>query len=69
MTTPTPIFFNQLLISMNLYEHAKNQPVSSYCSREIVDLKILQYDWPRAFWSISQNFPKYEICPRIQQLI
>ena len=54
-TTPTPIFFSQLLISMNLYEHAKNQTFSLICSRDIVDLKILQPDWSRAFWLISQE--------------
>ena len=54
-TTPTPIFFSQLLISMNLYEHAKNQTFSLICSRDIVDLKILQSDWSRAFWPISQE--------------
>ena len=29
--------------------------VSSICSGEIVDLKILQSDWLRAFWPISQE--------------
>ena len=41
VTTPTPIFFNQLLFSMNLHQHAKNQTFSSFCSRNIVDLRIL----------------------------
>ena len=40
MTMPIPIFFNQLLISMNLYQHAKTLTFSSFCSRDIVDLKI-----------------------------
>ena len=40
---------------MNLYQHAKNQAFSSFCSRKIVDLKIMQSDWPRAFWIISQE--------------
>ena len=30
LTTPTPIFFNQLLISMNLHQHAKNQAFSLF---------------------------------------
>ena len=52
-------------------KHAKNQSFSSFCSRDIDDLKILQSDGLRAFWSISQEpeLPKYEICPSIQQLI
>ena len=40
---------------MNLYQHAKNETVSSICSGEIVDLKILQSDWLRAFRSTSQE--------------
>ena len=38
-----------------LIQHAKNQAFSSIYSRDIVDLKILQSDWQRAFWSISQE--------------
>ena len=47
--------FNQLLIFVNLYQHAKNEAVSSICFGEIVDLKILQSDWLREFWPISQE--------------
>ena len=54
-TPPTPIFFNQLLISMNLYHHTKTEACFSFCSRNIADLKILPSDWPREFWSISQE--------------
>ena len=45
----------------------KNQAISSFGSRDMVDLKILQSDWPRAFWPISQepDFPKYGIYARI----
>ena len=49
MTTPTPVLFIQLLITMNLYQHAKNQVFSSFCSRDMADLKILLSDSPRAF--------------------
>ena len=52
---PTPIFFNQFLISMNFYQQGKNQPLSSFYSRNIFDLKILQSDWLRAFWAIYQE--------------
>ena len=55
LTMPTPIFFNQLFILTNLHQHAKNQTISRFCSRDVVDLKILQYDWPRAFRAISQE--------------
>ena len=50
---PTPIFFNQLLISMNLYQNAKNRGFLSVLHRGIVDLKMLQPDWPIAFWNVS----------------
>ena len=35
---------------MNLCEPEKNQAFSSFCFRNILDLKILQSDWSRAFW-------------------
>ena len=55
---------------MNLYQHAKNETVSLTCSGETIDLKILQSDWLRAFWTISQElgFSKYRICGRTQQI-
>ena len=40
---------------MNLYQHAKNQGISSICSGYIFDLKILQPDWLRTFCPISQE--------------
>ena len=53
---------------MNLYQHAKNDAVLWICSG---DIKILQSDWLRAFWPISQekDFSKYRICARTQQII
>ena len=61
-TVATPIFdhihpklFNQLLISMNMYQHAKNHAISSFCCKDLIDLKILQSDWLRTFWFISQE--------------
>ena len=50
---------------MNLYQHAKNEAVSSICSGEMADLKMLQSDQLRAFWPISQkqDFPQiYDLC-------
>ena len=52
---PNQKIFDQLLIFVNLYQHTKNEAISSICSGEIVDLKILQSDWLRAFWPISQE--------------
>ena len=64
----TEKFLNQLLTFMNFYRHANNQTISSFCSRDIVDLKILQSDSPRTFWPISQkpNFPWiWDLCQAI----
>ena len=47
--------FDKLLTFVNLYQHAKNEAISSISSGEIVDLKILHSDWLRAFWPISQE--------------
>ena len=43
-----------------LYQYAKNEGVSLHCSGETADLKILQYDWLRAF--SNKIFPIYRIC-------
>ena len=40
---------------MNLHRYAKIQAISSFCSRDIVNLKIMQSDWSTAFWPISQE--------------
>ena len=40
---------------MNLYQHIKNLAISSICSRYIANLKILESDWSRTFWLISQK--------------
>ena len=42
--------FDQLLIFVKLYQHAKNEAASSICSGEMVDLKILQSEWLGVFW-------------------
>ena len=40
---------------MNLHKYAKNEALLSFCSRDMASLKILQSDWSRAFWPISQE--------------
>ena len=35
---------------MNFYQHAKHQAISSISSDGVFDLKILQFEWLRAFW-------------------
>ena len=61
LTMPNQKVFNQLLLFLNFYQHAKNEAVWSICSREIVDLKTLQSDWLRAFWPISQKKGFFQI--------
>ena len=55
LRTPTPKFFDQLLIFVILYLHAKNQAISLICSEDMVDWKILQSEWLRRFWPISRE--------------
>ena len=43
------------LIFINLFQHANNWAILSISSGDAADLKILQSDWLRAFWSISQE--------------
>ena len=56
---------------MNFYQNAKIEAVSSICPGEIVDLKILQSYWVKAFWPISQkqDFAQYRIFAGTQQII
>ena len=55
LTTPTP---NILQSTFNFLEFASaciNQAISSFCSKDIFNLKILWSDWPRALYPISQQ--------------
>ena len=53
LTMPTPNVFDQFLIYVDLYEHAKNQAISLICSGDMVDSKILRSDRLRILWPIS----------------
>ena len=50
-----PKIFDQLLIYVNLYQNAKHQAISLICSEDMADQKIMQYDWPRTSWPMSQE--------------
>ena len=54
---PKQKIFNQLSTFnfVNLHQHAKNEVVFSICFGEIVHSKIMQSDWLRGFWPISQK--------------
>ena len=66
LTMPYQKIFNQLLIFVSLYQQAKNETISLFWSRE-----ILQSDWLIVFWPISQekDFCQYKICAGTQQII
>ena len=64
LTMPNQKLFVQLSSFVNLYKNAKNEAVASICSADIVDLKILQSDWLRAFWPISHE----QVFSQIQDL-
>ena len=78
---PNPKIFNQLLICTNLYQHAKNQLISSVeswdqffsiLSGEIVHLKTMQsvVGWEHfVLYLKNKIFPKYKICTGTQQII
>ena len=57
---------------MNLHQYVKNQAFSSFCSRDIVSLKILQSDWLTAFWPMSQEpefFQVQDFCKNTANII
>ena len=43
---PTQKNFDQLLIFVNLYQHAKNQFIPSLHSSDTVNFKVHSHDWP-----------------------
>lgn len=49
---------------MNLYQHAKKHTISSFCSREVVDLKTLNLSDQEHCgpYLSNQIFPKFKIC-------
>ena len=61
---PNQKFFNQALIHVNFYHHAKNQAILLICSRDMVYYKILLSDWLSNFghYNRNKNFLKYGIC-------
>ena len=68
---PIQKIFDQLLIFVNLYQHAKNEAISTICFGEKVYFKVLQSDWLRASWFLSQeqDFFQQRICRETKQII
>ena len=46
---PTQKNFGQLLIFVNLYQHAQNQFIPSVRSSDTVNFRIPSHDWPHPF--------------------
>ena len=55
LTIPPQKFSNQLLNFMNMYRHAENPAITYFHFRDIVNFKILQPDWMKAFWPTTHN--------------
>ena len=53
---PTQKIFDQLFIFVNLYQHAKNQFISSVHSSDTVSFKVPSHDWPQPF--LTMQAPK-----------
>ena len=66
-----PKKIQQALIFMNFVQYAKNQAISSICSGDMADIKMVQYDWLKTFWYLSQelDFPKYRTCAETQHIV
>ena len=62
LNIPTLKNLNQILVFQNLYQYVKNQFISLFCTRDTVDLKILQSD--AGIWACFRNqiFSKQWIC-------
>ena len=52
---PTQNFLNKPLILMNLYQHVKNEAVSSISLGDMADIKMLESDCLKALWPISKK--------------
>ena len=55
LTIPHQNLFTRLLNLGSLYQHSKNEAISTICSWKMLDLKIPRSEWLRAFWPISQE--------------
>ena len=72
LTMLTLLFFKQLLISMNLYQHAKNRAFYQFILEIYLILKscnLIGWEDFGPFYLRNKIFSKYKICSRIQQII
>ena len=52
-----------------MYQLEKNYAILSFCSKSMVDFKILQSDWPKLFQSVYNFFPIWDLCRDIDNNI
>ena len=71
LTIPIQKCFDQLLVYVNLNQHAKNQAISFICSGDMVEKKSCNLIGLENFgpYLRNQNFPKYGIGAGKQQII
>ena len=69
LTTPTEKSLNQLLIFLNLYQHAKNQFLPSVHSSDTVNFRVSSTNWPFLFLTIltPKIFNHFLICVNLCQ--
>ena len=52
---PTQKIIDQLLIFLNLYQHAKNQSIPSVHSSDIGNFRVQRLDWPHPFLTMPNQ--------------
>ena len=68
---PTPKNFDQLLIFVNLYQHAKNQFIPSVHFSDTVSFKVPQHDWPQTFLTMLKlyQYAKNKLIPLVNSIL
>ena len=69
---PTQKSFDQLLIFVNLYQHAKNPFIPFIHFSDAANFKAPSHDWPRPFWTISTpktSMQKNKLIPLLNSIL
>ena len=73
LTTPAQKSLSQLLASINLYQHGKNQFIRSVHFWDTVNFRVPSPDWPNPFWpcptpKILKQLLFARICTSMQKI-